>query len=249
MISAEVIALVLASFLAGGLVKGALGLGLPVVVLAVLAPTIGLKAALGVIVLPALVSNVWQALSGPSLGALLRRLWAFLLAAAIGIWAGTAVLAGADTPLLEGLLGTILVVYASISLITPPMPTPGRHEGWLSPVAGGLGGVLTGLTGIFIVPGILYLEALRMPREVFVQALGITFITLSLALGTGLTGNGLMTGGLALLSAVAVLPALGGMALGRRLRAKVSEAGYRRAFFAGLIVAGGYMIARAAGIA
>jgi len=245
MLSAGTIAIVIGTFLLGGFVKGALGLGMPIVALSVLAPLVGLKAALAIFILPSIISNLWQAFGGPDLPGLLRRLWTFLAGAALGIWVGTGILAAADTALLEALLGVLLILYAVIALLTPPIPGPGRHERWISPLAGSTGGVLCGATGIFIIPGILYLEALRLPREHFVQALGITFITLTGSLSVGMAGRGLIGPELLGLSALAVLPTLGGMALGRRVRGRLSDKGYRTLFFIGRIGVGIYMIARA----
>lgn len=245
MLSLPLLALTLATFLVGGLVKGALGLGLPVIVLAVLAPTLGLKTALAVFLLPAILSNIWQALTGPALRELLARLWPFLGAAVLGIWIGTGVLASAETRWLEAMLGGLLIAYAAVALLTPQIPPPGRHERWMSPAAGGLAGALFGVTGLFIVPGILYLQALGLRRDVFVQALGLTFVTISISLGAGMASRALLTVETAQLSALAVVPTFLGLAIGKRLRGKVSEGQFRKLFFFGLFLVGTYMIATA----
>ena len=242
---AWVVALIAGAFFGGGLVKGALGLGLPVVVLTVLAPTIGLKTAIALVVLPSIASNAWQALAGPSFVALVRRLWSFLGAAAIGIFAGVNILAGSETGALDAMLGAMLATYSVISLLTPQLPPPGPRERWMSPVAGATAGALFGMTGIFIVPGILYLQTLGLGRHVFVQALGITFLTISVTLGICLSGYDLISGEEALLSAGAILPAFAGLTLGRRVRHRISEELFRRVFFISLILAGLYMIGRA----
>ncbi len=242
----ETVALVAISFLLGGFVKGAVGLGLPVVVLAALAATLGLKTALALLLVPAVVSNIWQALAGPALGVLLRRMWSFLLAAVVGIWLGTAVLARADPALLEAALGGLLVAYSAVALITPQIPPPGERERWLSPLAGGLGGVVFGMTGLFIVPGILYLQTLGLKRDHFVQALGLTFVTISATLAVAMTGRDLVTLEQAAMSAAALVPTGLGLLLGTRLRHLVSEAGFRRLFFVALIGVGLYMLSGAA---
>ncbi len=241
------VALVFAAFFLGGVVKGSLGLGLPVVVLAVLAPVMELKHAMALVLAPAIITNIWQALNGPDLTGLVQRMWSFLAVAVIGIWAGTSVLARVDGAILTGILGVLLCVYSAVSLTTPQVPPPGRREVWMSPVAGGLGGVLLGMTGIFIVPGILYLQALGMRRDLFVQALGLTFITISLGLALSMGGRSMITTELAVLSALAVVPSGVGLWLGTRVRKRISEEGFRRIFFVALIFTGVYMIWRALG--
>jgi len=237
-----IIALVMLTFLAGGLVKGTIGLGLPVVVLTLLTPFIGLRDALALFLVPGVASNVWQATHGNALRPLARRLRWFLAAAVAGILAGVQVLAGGDTALLERLLGAMLIVYSVAALTALRLPPPGRHEPWLSPLAGGMGGVMFGMTGIFIVPGILYLQTLGFRRDALVQALGITFVTISGTLAVAMGGAGLVSGAQAALSAVALAPTFLGLWVGRRLRHRISEEGFRRLFFLGLIGAGGFMI-------
>ncbi len=108
-------------------------------------------------------------------------------------------------------------------------------------------GVLTGLTGSFVVPGVPYLQALGLPRDMLVQAMGALFTLSTAALGLALAGRGLVGAGLGAVSVLAIVPAVLGMILGRRLRARLSETAFRRAFFAGLMALGLYIVARAGG--
>ncbi len=241
--TAEVIAIVCATFLFAGGVKGVVGLGLPTISLALLAATVGLREAIALMLIPALVTNVWQGLAGGAFAALLRRLWPLLLAACLGTWFGVGILAQADTVLLTGLLGVMICAYAGVSLAAPQIPRPGRWEGVLSPAFGAIGGIVTGLTGSFI-PGILYLQALGLSRDHLVQGMGITFMVLTVVLAGALTQQEMMTVDLWLMSAVAVAPAALGMVLGRALRRRLSEALFRRVFFSALLLLGAYLAGR-----
>ena len=69
------LALVAGVLLLAGTVKGVVGLGLPTVTLALLTATTGLEAAVAVMLLPSLVTNLWQALAGGGFAVLL---WGFL---------------------------------------------------------------------------------------------------------------------------------------------------------------------------
>ncbi len=242
--TAEVIAIVCATVLFAGWVKGVVGLGLPTIALALLAATVGLKEAIALMLVPAMVTNVWQGLAGGAFAPLLRRLWPLLLAACLGTWFGVGVLAQADTVLLTGVLGVMICGYAGISLAAPQIPPPGRWEGILSPTVGAIGGIVTGLTGSFI-PGILYLQALGLSRDHLVQAMGIAFMVLTVTLAGALTRQEMMTADLWLMSAVAVVPAALGMVLGRAVRRGLSEALFRRIFFSALLLLGAYLASRA----
>ena len=247
MLTAQTMAIVLAAFALGGFVKGAIGMGLPVVVLTLLALIMPLKAAMAIFLIPAVAANIWQATNGPYLPPLARRLWPYLLAAVLGIAVGVFLTADAPTERMVMVLGGLLVIYSTYSLAGPRLPPPGRHEPWLSPLAGGLGGVVFGMVGVFIVPGLLYLETLRLARDELVQGMGLTFVTISAALALSMAGFNLVTGELALLSALGLVPVFTGIWLGQRIRHRIPEAFYRKLFFVALIVTGLYMVAKAGG--
>ena len=240
----EIVALVVGTFLLAGLIKGVIGLGLPVVALAILGSTLGVRETLTIMLIPAIATNTYQALAGPAFGALVRRLWSFLAVAGAGIWFGTGVLAGAKSETMMALLGVTLCTYCAVTMLRVQMPPPGRREPWMSPLMGGLGGVMFGMTGIMIVPSILYLQTLGLRRDVFVQALGITFVAITLALGTSLIGRNLLTQDLALMSLTALVPTAAGLALGQRYRHHISEQRFKRIFFVALFVIGLDMLRR-----
>ena len=73
MLTPENVAMVIACFLIGGFIKGAIGMGLPVVVLAGLALLMTLSDAMAIFLIPGVLSNVWQATSGPWAKVLFQR--------------------------------------------------------------------------------------------------------------------------------------------------------------------------------
>lgn len=245
--TAETLALVGGTFLLAGLVKGVIGLGVPTVSLALLTATLGLQPAMALLLFPAFITNLWQGLVGGHLRVLLRRTWSLLLMVCLGTWLGVALLARLDTALLAALLGLLLCLYSALSLTRPQVPPPGRHEGWLSPAVGAVNGVLTGMTGSFVVPGVLYLQALGLARDALIQAMGLLFTVSTLALGLALGERDFLSGDLALLSAAAVAPALVGMLLGQQVRRRLSEPAFRKLFFVALFLLGAYIVAGAVG--
>jgi uncharacterized membrane protein YfcA len=241
---AVTLSLVTITFLAAGGVKGVIGLGLPTVSLALLTVTLGLQPAMALLLVPSFVTNLWQAAMGGSVRIIVARIWPFLGAATVTVWIGASALTRVNVAVLSGLLGVILVIYSLISLNGLQVSIPKRSEVWAGPVVGIINGVLTGMTGSFVVPGVLYLQAIALPRDMLIQAMGILFTASTVALAVALGGRNLLTFELGALSTAAVLPALVGMILGQRLRRRLSEQSFRRMFFWSLLVLGTYIVVR-----
>ncbi len=245
--SVEILTLAAVTFFLAGVVKGVVGLGLPTVTLAVFTATIGLKPAMALLLVPSFVTNCWQAVVGGSFWALLRRMAVLLILVCIGTWFGVRVLATADTSWLSALFGALLIAYAGSGLIRPVVPDLTAHETWLSPVIGAINGVLTGMTGSFVVPGVLYLQSLKLNKDQLVQAMGILFTVSTAILAVALGQKKLVSQDLLILSCLGVIPALIGMVAGQELRKRMSEETFRKALFWALLLMGIYIIYRALG--
>jgi len=235
------------TFLIAGMVKGVIGLGLPTVSLALLTVTLDLPSAMALLLVPSFITNLWQAVVGGQGGAILQRIWPFLLLATGTVWNGAIALRQVDLSLLSALLGLLLVIYGVANLAGLRFSLTQHQAAWLGPVLGTVNGVLTGMTGSFVVPGVMFLQAIGLPRDMLIQAMGILFTLSTLALAVALQRNAFVTAELAGLSAAAVPPAIIGMIAGQRLRQNLSEQLFRRTFFIALLVLGTYIIFRALG--
>jgi len=227
----ELIIILTMTFLLAGTIKGISGLGLPTVSLGILSLAIDLQTAMALLLVPSLVTNIWQALFGKDVGALLRRLWPFLLPATGAVWLGTALFALFQTQWLEAILGILLLLYAAAGLIGFRQQLRPLHERPIGVACGLANGVLAGLTGSFVMPGVIFLQALCLDRHRFVQAMGILFTLSTLALATALYCNGRLTLSIGLSSALGLFPAVIGMFVGSRARHLLTEIQFRRIFF------------------
>ena len=237
-VSLEIVAMVTATFLLAGLVKGVIGMGLPSVAIGLLAIVMSPAQAVAIMLGPSLITNVWQMLIGPHLIPLLRRLWLLLVGSVIGIWLGGGILTSTNSRYAALGLGVALVIYAAIGLSAVRFSVPRRHEPWLSPLVGLATGFIAGGTGVFVIPAGPYFQAIGLDKDELVQMLGISFTVSTLALGLVLWRDGVMHPSNAAGSMLAVLPALVGMAIGQRIRGFASEATFRRWFFIGLLLLG-----------
>ena len=234
-------AFVFAVFVLAGLVKGVLGLGLPTISMGLLAVAMAPGQAAAMLVVPSLVTNVWQMLGGPYLRPLVRRLAGMLAGACVGTWLGGGWLTGPYARYGAIALGLSLIVYACLSLGSVRIDIPRKAEVWLGPVAGLLTGLITAATGVFVIPAIAYLQGIGLEKEELVQALGLSFTVSTVALSLNLIGAGVLNVSLASAAIVALAASLAGMWIGQVVRLRLDQATFRRWFFSGLLLLGIYL--------
>jgi uncharacterized membrane protein YfcA len=231
------------AFLVAGLIKGALGIGLPTVVMGLLSLFMPPAEAAALLVVPAIGTNMWQMSAGPALGALLRRFATMIAAIFVGTFLTIGLLTRTGAAA-AAILGAVLAAYGVYGLTARRFHVPRSAERWASPLVGLVTGMLTGATGVYVIPTVPYLTSLALDREEFVQAIGIAAFVCPLALGLALAAQGEFPAQVATTSLLALVPALAGMYVGQRLRRRLPGATFMRAFFIGLVVLGGYTFIR-----
>lgn len=237
-------AFIAAVFLLAGTVKGVLGLGLPTVGMGLLSVVMTPAQAAGILVIPALVTNIWQVASGPALLTLLRRLGWMIVASVIGTFSTVGFLTASSGSIATGALGVVLVAYGIYGLVGARLEIRPRWERWLSPLVGLVTGMLNGATGVFVIPAAPYLASLRLDKEELVQSLGINAFVCPLALAAALVVHGQLRMEVAGSWVLALLFSLAGMYVGQVVRRRTGEQVFRRGFFIGLLTLGTYMCLR-----
>jgi uncharacterized membrane protein YfcA len=232
------------TFLLAGAVKGVIGLGLPTVAIGLLGLTMTPMEAAALLIVPSLVTNVWQLIAGPNLKTLMRRVWPMLIGISAGTTVGAATLGGSMATGATLALGVALMLYAGVGLLSLRFSVPPRAERWLAPVVGAVTGVVTAVTGVFVIPAVPYLQAIKLEKDDLVQAMGLTFTVSTLALAVSLTLSGAFRVQVAGASLLALLPALAGMFAGQWIRTRVPPALFRTCLFAGLLALGMHLVLR-----
>jgi hypothetical protein len=141
-------------------------------------------------------------------------------------------------------LGAALTLYAVSGLLAWRFSVSAKYERRFSPLVGVLTGLVTGGTGVFVVPAVPYLQALDLKKEDLVQALGLSFTVSTVALAIGLARENAFALGDINRSLLAVVPALLGMWAGQHVRERISAATFRRWFFICLLALGLQLLLR-----
>src|SRR5215468_10775404 len=243
-LSATQIAAIAAIFLLAGLIKGVTGMGLPTIAMGLLGAIMPPAAAAALLIMPSFATNIWQLFAGPGFAAIAARLWPMMLGILAGTVAGAGIIAGSHAAWTTMALGAALIAYAAMSLSSWHWRVPARAERTLSPLIGVTTGLVTGGTGVFVIPAVPYIQALGFFRDDLIQALGLSFTVSTIALAIGLASHGAFQGGDAGASSLAVMPALLGMQAGQRLRQRISPAAFRRWFLICLLLLGAELFLR-----
>src|SRR5436190_21652641 len=117
-----------AALLLAGFIKGVVGLGLPTVAISLLAVTMQPSRAVAIVIVPAIVTNIWQTFAGPYLRDIIRRLWPLMAGTVIGIWLNAGMLTGPYARYGPIILGMLLVIYAIAGLSKFNFSVARSHE-------------------------------------------------------------------------------------------------------------------------
>jgi len=237
--------LIAVTFLFAGFVKGVVGLGLPTVSMGLLAVTMPPAQALAIVIVPAIVTNIWQTFGGPYLRDILRRLWPLMLGTVIGIRLNSGMLAGPYARYGTVILGVLLVIYAIIGLRKFTFNIAPRNEKWIGGGVGVVTGIISAATGVQVIPSMPYMQSIGLEKEELFQALGVFFTVATLGLAFNLTKAGLLSGATALPGAIALVCSFAGMFIGQALRTRMHPDTFRRWFLISMIALGIYLACNA----
>ncbi|SDC94003.1 sulfite exporter TauE/SafE family protein [Ruegeria marina] len=222
-------------FLAGS-IKGFIGLGLPTVAMALLTLALEPRAAVSLILVPMLVSNLWQMIRGGPVASVIRRHWRFAILLALSVAITLWLSRDTGDRVLGFVLGSVVIVFAATGWwkLVPEIPQAG--SGRVETAAALLTGVVAGLSAGWV-PLAMYLFARRVSPQEFVQATGFLVSVGSVPMLMGYLALGHADGQSTVMSAILVLPTLAGFTLGEGLRRRVDPEVFRKALlitFAGL---------------
>jgi uncharacterized membrane protein YfcA len=230
-----------AIFLLAGFIKGVIGLGLPTISVSLLAVAMPPGKALAIVIVPAIVTNIWQTFVGPHLLDIVRRLWPLMIGTAAGIWLNAGAMTGPSARYGTILLGILIVTYAVMGLTTFTFHVARAHEKWVGGIVGLVTGVISASSGVQVIPSVPFMQAIGMDKDELVQALGVFFTVATLALGVTLSRSGLLNSATALPGAIAMGCSFAGVFIGQAVRSSLPEEAFRRWFLIALIFLGLYL--------
>lgn len=233
-------------FAGAGIVKGTLGVGMPLFAVPLLVLVLPAPTAISLLAVPVLCSNLWQAARAAEPVRQFTRFRWLSLALLVSTVLSVRLALALPLDLLNLLVALSVICAVILMLYRPDKAIPRSKEtplGILVGVLAGAMGGLSSLTGPFI---ITYLLALRLPREEFVGSISLIYLFGVIPLYASLAYHGRLGWAEAAVSLLAVVPMAMGMSLGRRLRTRLSEVAFRRILLAFLASVAVLLIAKSA---
>lgn len=225
---------------AGAITKGATGVGLPLIALPLLTAAVGLQQAIGIMVIPIILTNAYQlwiyreARKLPDVAFLPR----FLLSGAVGIALGTWALDALPERSLEIGLGVMLLSYVMLRIARPEFTFSNAFARRAGPAVGLAAGTLQGATGIAAPIGVTFIHALGLERRASVFAVSSMFLGFAAVQYPAIIIAGIYQAEWVWLGLFACVPIFAFMPLGEWLGRRASPRVFDRLILIFLCIAG-----------
>ena len=217
-----------ACFLLSGIIKGTVGVGLPIAAVGLMVLFIGPRLAMSLMVFPIMFANIWQTFSGGTIKRVYKKYLLFAVILAVSLYVTTSFTPGIAPDTLVLFVGIVIIIFALMNLMFNPPPMPVRFHRPAAVVASLCAGIMGGLTAIWSPPIAAYMIATNTEKDEFVCATGMLFLVGSVPLCIGFWNNGLMTGPTALVSAAMIIPTLIGFAIGEAIRRRLNPDRFKK---------------------
>ena len=227
------------AFLAG-LVKGITGFAMPMVMVSSLGSFLSPELALAGLILPTLITNLWQAIrrGWPAALSSARKHWRYLLISLIFLLMSAQMVAHIPPTYLFFALGLVITAFAILQLSGWRPCVTARHHRKVELGIGAFAGVTGGLSGVWGPPTVLYLTALNVPKPEHIRVQGVVYSCGAVMLFLAHLNSGILDETGFKFSALLLLPALLGMAGGMAIQDKLDQDRFRLAILIVLIFAG-----------
>lgn len=240
-----VVALATIGFFLGGLLKGVVGLGLPLVAIPIVAIAMPVDKAIPLMLAPGYIANLLQVRQTWHARTSLLPWWPAIGGMIIGVVVGVQIATSAPDQLVKGVLGTLVVVFVLTGFARLELPPRFGSNRFVGFGMGGLTGLSGGLTGGFGATLAMYLLACRLEKDQFVWVIGMILFVGVTALSASLIHAGSFKADQLAGTLAVLIPSWLGLTAGGYVRRRVSQQVFRNTAMMVLLVLGISLIAGA----
>jgi uncharacterized membrane protein YfcA len=238
----SLIALLAFSLLIAGLLKGVIGVGMPVVAFPLLSMLVDVQTAVMLLSVPLVVSNIPQALEG---GLVTQTLWSLapvLVGMVPGVWIGVAVLLNVDPAVAKTIAGAVVVLVAAVTLLAPELQIKQRLVFPVGLGAGFCGGLLGGVAALSGPLVFIFLLAKGLRGKAFTKEASMFLVVSSGLLASALISNPRFDWHDVLISTLATAPVVAGTLIGQRVRDVVPANAFKKLVVLVVLLSGAQLV-------
>ncbi len=237
--------LTVAVLLIGGVAKGAIGFGLPAIVVPLLSLFVGPLEAVVIVSIPAMLTNLANVRIGISEWRSVFRIWPYLLTGVMTIPFGVLFLQTGNPDLVRLIIGLALYGYLVLRRRLPAIGElrPATRSG----IGAGMGVIAGFLGGMASLPGpvnIVYFSMFNFSKDTFVFLINVFNSVNSIGLVGTMAYRGIFTTPALLRGVGALIPIFLGFGIGLWLRKKLSQELFYRLVNTGLFAIATLLILR-----
>lgn len=232
------LAAVVCSLVVAGLLKGTIGVGMPVVALPLLSLFIDIKSAAMLLSIPLILSNLPQALEGGKTGRCLMQLMPVFLGMIPGLFFGVQLLLSLDANVARIVAGLVLIGVGGVTLLAPKLEIPSRLILPAAIAFGFCGGILGGLAAMAGPLVFIFLLAKGLRGPAFTKEASLYLVISSGLLAILLSASREFNWPDVLVSTAAMVPVVIGMHAGQHLRDKIAPETFKRVVLVAVMAAG-----------
>ena len=236
------IVLLAASLVIAGLVKGVIGVGMPIVACPMLSMLVDVHTAVRLLSMPLVLSNIPQALEGGFVGKTLWSLAPVLVGMVPGTWIGVAVLLNVDPAVAKIVAGAGVILVAALSLISPTLQIKQRMVGPVGLGAGFCGGLLGGIAALSGPLVFIFLLAKGLNGKAFTKEASMFLVASSVVLASALASSRHFDWRDVLISGLATVPVVAGMLVGQKLRDAVPADAFKKLVVLVVLLSGAQLV-------
>jgi uncharacterized protein len=233
---------------AGGFAKGVVGFALPLIALSLMGSFLPYEAAVALLIVPTLVSNLAQSLrnGAGAAWASLAEFWRLIAVMMVTIALAAQLVVILPDRVLFGVLGASITAFGLSQLAGWQARFPAHRRAAVETGVALVAGFFGGISGVWGPPIVMYLLSARVPKVEMVRVQSLCFLFGSLVLLGAHLKSGVLDAVTAPASAWLVLPTMAAMVLGYRVQDRLDQALFRKATLWVLVVAGLNLLRRAA---
>ena len=230
----------------GGFIKGALGVGTPLLTVPMMALVLPPQMAIAIMAIPVVVANLWQFAQSGRPREAVRRFWPAFVAILAGTWIGVNILVSIDDRALLIVVGVSVFVFAIMQGSRFRIQLPDSMVRPAGLLFGGASGLIGGISSFFGPMLITYLISIRgLDKDQFVGSISFLYVSAVVPWTAMLYFYGVLDGPVLLYSTFATIPVTLGLLLGQRIRRYISDERFRYLIIGILVVSAASMLWRA----